>query len=280
MTLSEVADWTGEGALVPVSKYVEASRKLDLSGIAWDRIAGVPLDAGARECLVYMADIEGYTIAYLRDLLNTAAIDDPDIARFMSLWLYEEMFHQEALTRFLGAYGVRFEADRGARLRRRTSRWSRVSMLGASALSRLTPSFLALHMTWGALNELTTLIAYNLLAERAGHPVLGELLHRIVKDERRHFSFYYQQARERLRQPSAQWITSAALRRFWRPVGSGVKNLDEVYATIGYCYTGDRGRAAAREIDARMATLPGLGWFRMCTEFLDELDATRKPSAH
>src|SRR5260221_13543483 len=66
MTLSEVANWTGEGALGPVSKYVEASRKLDLSGIAWDRIADVPLDAGARECLVYMPDIEGYTIAYLR----------------------------------------------------------------------------------------------------------------------------------------------------------------------------------------------------------------------
>src|SRR6266700_5594540 len=34
--------------------------------------------------------------------------------------------------------------------------------------------------------------------------------------------------------------------------------------TIGYGYAGERGRAAAREIDARMAALPGLGWFNMC----------------
>lgn len=269
---AELGDWTGDGSVVPVAKYVDASRKLDLSGIDWARIGDVPLDEGVRDCLIYMADIEGYTIAYLRDLLNTAAIDDADIARFMSLWLYEEMFHQEALTRFLGAYGMTFASDRGAQLRRHTSRMSRLSMLGASALSYVTPSFLALYMTWGALNELTTLTAYNLLAERARQPILSELLRRIVRDERRHFSFYYQQARERLRAPAAQWITSTGLRRFWRPVGTGVKRPEEVYATIGYCYSGERGRDAAREIDARMAALPGLGWFHMCVDFLDEMD--------
>src|SRR5215813_12785985 len=180
----------GEGQTVPLAKYVEASRKLDTSDIAWDRVRDYALPEGARDCLVYMADIEGYTIGYLRDLLNTAAIDDPDIARFMTLWAYEEMFHEEALQRFLGELGVRFTRDRQAWLRRRTPWWDRAMMMGASAVSWMTADFIAVYMTWGAINELTTLTAYELLAERAGHPLLADLLARIVQDERRHYSFY------------------------------------------------------------------------------------------
>jgi hypothetical protein len=116
--------WSGDGQVVPLAKYIEASRKLELDDIDWDRVTDWPLEEDAVAGLTYMADIEGYTIAYMRDLLNTAAIDDADIARFMTLWAYEELFHEEGIQRFLGCYGVKFEKNRGVKLRPRRAAWT------------------------------------------------------------------------------------------------------------------------------------------------------------
>ena len=49
-----------------------------------------------------MMDIEGHTIVYLRDLLNTRAIKDTEIADFLPNWLYQESYHGRALERLLG----------------------------------------------------------------------------------------------------------------------------------------------------------------------------------
>ena len=50
--------------------------------------------------------------------------------------------------------------------------------------------FVALHMTWGAANELSTLTSYHRLIANTEHPELVNLLNAIIKDERRHFAFY------------------------------------------------------------------------------------------
>ena len=54
----------------------------------------------------FMQDIESHTIIYLRSLLATRAIDDPDVATFLACWVYEETFHGLALQRFLEAAGT------------------------------------------------------------------------------------------------------------------------------------------------------------------------------
>jgi hypothetical protein len=50
-----------------------------------------------------MPAIESDTIIYLRSLLATCAVDDPDVATFLACWVYEETFHGLALQRFLAA---------------------------------------------------------------------------------------------------------------------------------------------------------------------------------
>ena len=82
-------------------------------------------------------------------------------------------------------------------------------------------------MTWGAINELTALTAYRRLAKLAGHPVLSELLERIMLDESRHFFFYYRQAEERLLRPGAARVAAPIVDRFWAPVGSGEQGRKE-----------------------------------------------------
>jgi hypothetical protein len=49
----------------------------------------------------------------------------------------------------------------------------------ARLLSRLTRHFPAVHMTWGAINELSTLTGYHALIDRTRHPLLRTMLSRL-----------------------------------------------------------------------------------------------------
>ena len=234
--------------------YVSRSRALDLTGIAWDDVPRYPLPAEAVRTLRYMQDIEAHTIIYLRTLLSTRALDDPEVATFLACWFYEETFHGRALARFLRAAGH----DVVPRVRSKESLPQRIEAVATAWLARAWPDFVAVHMTWGAINELTTLTGYRRLAELAGHPVLSELLARIMRDESRHFAFYFHQAARRLEHPRTARLTRRIVERFWTPVGTGVQPDREVRFLAGYLLSGPDGLAAARRIDETIRGLPGL----------------------
>ncbi|HME72299.1 MAG TPA: acyl-ACP desaturase [Myxococcota bacterium] len=235
--------------------YAARSRALDLSGINFDRVPEYPLAPEAIRTLRYMQDIESHTIVYLRQLLATRAIDEPEVATFLSCWIYEETFHGRALDRFLAAAG-----HRGSRPTPRSQAgigpW--LEERATALLSRVWKNFVAVHMTWGALNELTTLTGYRRLATLANHPVLSELLARIVRDESRHFSFYFKQAKRRLGVASAARVTRLLIESFWAPVGSGVQPREETRFIADYLFSSLDGRAAAQKIDDTIRRLPGL----------------------
>ena len=240
--------------------YLTRSRALDLEGIAWDDVPRHPLPTEAVRTLRYMQDIESHTIVYLRTLLSTRAIDDPEVATFLACWFYEETFHGRALARFLAEAGqdvvhrMRSRARLGQRLEARATGW----------VARWWPEFVAVHMTWGAINELTTLTGYRRLATVAGHPVLTELLGRIMRDESRHFHFYFAQARRRLaRSPRAARVTRLLVDHFWAPVGSGVQPAAETRFLAAYLFSGPEGRAAARTVDTTIRGLPGFADARL-----------------
>jgi hypothetical protein len=147
----------------------------------------------------------------------------------------------------------------------------KLALLPSMVGSALMRDFVALHMTWGAINELTTLTGYYQLIRRSEHPVLHEMLRRVIQDERRHFAFYRAQAKARLEgNPRAGRLVRAALKAFWTPVGAGVKGDEEVDALALYLF-GDapEGRAAIREIDATVAELPGLEGLTLLEDVLD-----------
>src|SRR5262249_28858421 len=166
-------------AAIDIDSYSGYSRALDLRGIAWDDVPRHPLSAEARQTLRYMQDIETHTIVYLRTLLATRAMDDPEVATFLACWFYEETFHGRALARFLAAAGEPVVAR--TRSRMTVPQWAEAR--ATAVVARLWRDFVGVHMTWGAINELTTLVGYQRLAARAGHPVLSELLARVVRDE-------------------------------------------------------------------------------------------------
>jgi hypothetical protein len=116
----------------------------------------------------------------------------------------------------------------------------------------------ALHMTWGAVNEWTTQAAYARLSQRAGHPVLSELTKRIARQEGRHIDFYATQAGDRLSDSAAaQRVVRWALRKLWRPVGSGIMPAAETAFVIRHLYGGPEGAPFVDRIDKRIDALPG-----------------------
>jgi len=207
-----------------VESYAGRSAAVDTSGVAWDQVSRHPLPADAVRALRYMQDIESHTIVYVREMLATRAIDDPEVAAFLACWFYEETFHGRALARFLEAAGHSVVG----RIRSRLSLARRLEYLGIAFTSRAWTDFVAVHMAWGAINELTTLVGYQRLSALAGHPVLSDLLARIMRDEIRHFRFYFRQARERLARPAAARVARFLVDHFWGPVGSGVQLAEEL----------------------------------------------------
>jgi hypothetical protein len=246
-----------------LERYLENSKKLETRDLDFSRAADYPLTAEEVRCLTYMMDVESHTIIYLKGLLRTCAVGDPEVTAFLSCWVYEEFFHGRALRQFLEASGVRFNARRADDVRRHRSWRERVEEAGAAALCRIVKDFQAVYLAWGAIQELSTLEGYGILAKRTRNPILRELLQRIIKDERRHFAFYFNKARPHLQSRMAQFLTAAILRRFWTPVGDGVKDDSEVQWVIGFIFGDADGAETARRIDASISKLPGMAWFNL-----------------
>jgi len=255
--------------------YVERSKAVDLSTIDWAEVPRHRVPPETIRTLRYMQDIESHTIVYLRSLLATRAIDDPEVATFLGCWLYEETFHGIALARFLEAAGAPVGPRRTPRGQEPLAK--RVEAAATALVSKAWPDFCAVHMTWGAINELTTLTGYRRLAAVSPHPVLGELIDRIVRDESRHFFFYYRQAELRMQRRSVARVARVLVDRFWAPVGSGVQPDAELRFLATYLFAGSEGRAAARKVDDTIRRLPGFERVQLLEAWMDRHVGDRAP---
>ena len=234
--------------------------RLDVSDIAFEAFAEQRLSAGALRCLRYMHDVEYHTVCYLRDLLVTKAHQDHEIASFLTFWCFEEYWHGEAIGRVLTAHEEGAGAERleplRARIRRREAFKPWMHSLGSLVAGK---DWTAVHMTWGAVNEWTTQAAYSRLAATERHPVLTDLLKRIMRQEGRHIDFYATHARAGLESSSrARRLVRFALQRAWSPVGAGVMPEEELTHLTRFLFQGPPGLAAAQRIDRQVHRLPGL----------------------
>ena len=121
-----------------------------------------PLDADTLRCLRYMHDVELHTVCYLRDLLLTPGPpgpgdhDVPDVLELRGV---------------LARRGDRPGARRPRRSRRATSAWPTCAS-GSAGATAIRPTlttlssatvgraYIAVHMTWGVINEWSTQAGY------------------------------------------------------------------------------------------------------------------------
>jgi hypothetical protein len=246
-----------------LQKYLDHSCRVSTADFDLSRATDFVLSAEEVRCLEYMMDVESGTIIYLRSVLHTSLIDDPDVSGFLSCWAYEEYFHGRLIRQFMEASGIPICQDRFAEVKRKAKWREWMEEIGTAILGRITPHFAAAYLTWGAVQELTTLEGYGLLASRTPNPLLKQILNRIIKDERRHFSFYYNKAQARLSSRRAQWLTTQLLQRYWTPVGSGLKDDPEVTWMLRFLFGNETGQTVLQRIDATIGRLPGLHWFNL-----------------
>jgi hypothetical protein len=242
-------------------RLVARSALLDTSDLRWDDAAAHPLPLETLATLAYMRDVENFTNRDLVGLAgHPATLADPLVARFLDNWRAEEAEHARALDRFLTAHcegwGIPVPPLQGPPPATLT--------LGERALVAVTRPLghvvTAVHMTWGALNELLTFNGYRLLARRTEHPLLAELLRRIAAQEARHYAFYLLQAEYRLAESRlARRIVPALVGRTWTPVGVGddYKAPEEFDDVLGYLAAGPDGERTMRAMDEAIARLPG-----------------------
>src|SRR2546430_11855372 len=253
-----------------IERYKEESKKVDITGIAWDEVAAHSLSKGDLFSLHYMMDIENHVPLYLSHLLVTRACMDPILTAFLACWNYEELWHGENIGRLLKLYGIEFDTqDRIANVRANLGVQNSLSILTTMAGSWLLKNFSAVYLSIGAINELTTLTGYNALIRKSGHPVLKDLLSRIIKDERRHYAFYVNSAKEWLTEnEKAQRVDRWMLDRFWVPVGQGVKTQEQVDALALYLFDDEQGEEELLAIDEKIGKLPGLSGIKLMSKAL------------
>ena len=128
------------------------------------------------------------------------------------------------------------------------------TLLGSAIASE---DFVAIHMTWGAVNELTTLTAYHRMIAKTDNVALTQVLRAIIKQERRHFAFYRAQARMRLGDSQrARRLVRWTMDRLWAPVGTGIRPQEETDFVVAYLFNDPDGAVALKEMDGNDRRAP------------------------
>ena len=247
------------------SKFMSGSRPIDLEGIEWDAIRDSPIPDDVLKVLLYMQDVESHTVVFPRTFFSKRALEDEYVGPFLVCWLYEEGMHGRALSKFLDHAGHSVPP----RIKSRTTLRDRIDRGVTRMMSAAWKDFLALHMAWGAVHECTTIQAYRRLVAQNEHPVLNELLRRIIKDEARHFAFYMWQAEQRLSRPGVVRAVRGIMNRFYTPVGASHQPDALARWVSGFLFDGDDGRAAAKHVDQSIAKLPGFSEMALLGSWLD-----------
>ena len=96
------------------------------------------------------------------------------------------------------------------------------------------------------------------LAATTENPVLAELCLRIARQERRHYAWYYNSAREHLSDsPIGQWLTRIIMNKAWTPVGVGVKSEAQNAWVMRALFRGEH-EALFTRLQEKLNALPGL----------------------
>ena len=254
-----------------IAQHVEVSDRVDIEDLDWALARKHGLTDREVESLKFFADIESQTVYYFLEVAKLEVVRDPELLTFLTMWNYEEYFHSHAITRLMQECGVKIESatERSTQVRKNARLKARVEDLLQTMVAKVMPQkFVALWMFWGALQECLTMQAYEEMIRATHNPVLAEMFRRIAKQERRHFAYYFGQAKARLENnPGAQRFCRFVAQKFYAPVGSGVKTDAEAAELVARLFPNDRIIEVMGYIEKRMAQLPGMGGLDACTRW-------------
>jgi len=264
-----------------IAQHLAVSHRVVIDDLDWEAARRVGLTKQEIDSLHYFADIESQTVHYFLEVAKLKVARDPELLTFLTMWNYEEYFHSYAITRLLKECGVPVETaqDRAQKVRAGARFKAKFEDFGQSMIAKLMPkTFVALWMFWGSLQECLTTQAYEELANTTQNPVLEELCRRIAKQERRHFAYYYGQAKEKLEgQKFAQRFVRWIANKFYAPVGGGVKTDEEGARLVAQLFPGDRIFEVMGYLERKMALLPGMAGLECATRWAAKVQPLLPP---
>lgn len=202
--------------------------------------------------LTYAAQVEWGTEGTFASLDTSG---DPTIGRFLRIWLDQEVVHAALLSRFLEANGHPVAAAHRVPAQRRAARRGRV--VNRAARLVFGDDFTAVHMAWGAVNELTTLRFYGLIRDRTSSPLLARILRDVMTQEALHYGFYRRAATARLDgNRRGQRLVRLALTRLWSPVGVGLRSRADADRLMRGLF--EPSPETVSRIDVAIGGIPGL----------------------
>ncbi len=242
-----------------------------LKTIPWNLVKDHPIDQSFIPTLLYMRDVERFTSLYNDDMVRTPTGRDPAIKRFMERWNVEEITHSELFDRFLNEAGFPTSEKWFEEAKRKIPWKYKLSKKIQPSITNLIGNhFTSVHMTWGAIHELSVLNGYQRLWELAKHPVLEHVLRGIAREEAMHAFFYWSVARIKLMQSDFRpRLAKFIIEKFWTPVGQGTKPAHETNAVIQTLFSGVGGLELVHQrVTKRIQQLPGLEELQKVTQHI------------
>ena len=258
-----------------IERYISVSAKVDTSDIDWNEAGEVGLTEEEKFILTYFSDVESQTIRYLKMLLQMKIAFTPSVSAFLTTWSYEEFFHGYELAKLMAACGSPLEENRVEKVTRKARFNEMLEATLTPLMSRIfSNQFPAVYLSFGAIQEMTTLRGYENLRNYTRNPALKILCDRIARQERRHFAWYYNHARELLLNSKGARVLARKLLEFnWVPVGAGIKSPAEVKQLFMTLFPAPSSREFVREIDSRMGMLPGLEGIKLMEPYFEKAGA-------
>ena len=255
-----------------IELYTSSSDKIKTDDLSWDLAAKHGLTEEEVFALTYFADIESQTIRYLRMLLGMKIAFREDVAAFLSIWNYEEFYHGHYLGKLMRVCGHATDTNRVAEVQSHAKFNEILESILTPLFSKIFyRDFPAVYLSFGAIQEMTTLLGYESMGKKTTNPVLKVLCERIAKQERRHFAWYFNHAKSELSDRRfAQQLTYALMKFNWVPVGAGVKPTEDVVRLFNFLFPGDDAAEVADKIDEKMGTLPGLHGIELMRPYVNK----------
>lgn len=264
-TKTDVLNWYEKQPRTLTKEFIDS--------IPWHEVKKYPIRQEFIPVLLYMRDVEVLTDMYHEEMKRTPTGKDPVISKFMERWGIEEITHGEVINRFLNEAGIETGDDWRNRVNKSVSKYYSAHMRVITTLTNLIgKKFTATHMTFGAINELTTGQAYRRMIELANHPVLTQILTGIIREEAAHTRFYWSVARLELQKSDyAQKIARFVIKNYWTPVGEGARTKKASDYAIQTLFKDDRLKWIDDRVTSHVQQLPGFEGLNTVSETIHRI---------
>jgi rubrerythrin len=258
----------------PETLLAQMGDPLDPSRYDWSAARPGALDDEEIFQLTYAAQVEWGTEGTFASLDISR---DPVVRRFLRIWLDQEVAHAALLARVLEGSGASVTPVHLERRHRRGA--ARGKLLNQLARRGIGDDFFAVHMSWGAINELTTLRFYGVMRARTGSELLRTLLRDVIAQESLHYSFYRNLAIRRLAgNRRGQRIVRWVLEHLWTPVGMGLRTRPDVDRLMLGLFA-DRPEQVV-QMDSQINRIPGLSGLDLIRRTLEAADGALYDGTH